>query len=291
MRSMTGFGSAALEAGTLSLRAEVRAVNHRYLQIKVRMPPDLAFLEADVEELVKKRIDRGSIGVGVFGAQQSRNRPARIDHARAKAYARELAKLAKELGSKDSVPLQTVLSMPGVMQTEAESLDPDRERKALLKLVGQALDALDAMREMEGKALAKEFAHHASSIAGLQAKIAKRMPLVVRGHQEQLKRRVEDLLGPGNSVAPTDLAREIALLADRLDVREELSRLESHAKQLTALLKKDGSLGRQLDFLTQEFLREANTIGSKCNDAEVSHLVVELKTAIERLREQAQNVE
>ena len=288
---MTGFGAATLEAGPLSLRAEVRAVNHRYLQIKVRMPPDLSFLEADVEELVKKRIDRGSIGVGVFGSQNSRNRPAHIDHARAKAYARELAQLAKELGSKEPVPLQTVLSMPGVMQIDAESSDPERERKVLLKLVGQALDALDAMRELEGKALAREFARHASTISGLQAKIARRMPLVVRGHQELLKKRVEELLGPGSSVAPTDLAREIALLADRLDVREELSRLESHAKQLAGLLKKDGSLGRQLDFLTQEFLREANTIGSKCNDAEVSHLVVELKTAIERLREQAQNVE
>ncbi len=291
MRSMTGFGAATLEHQGMSLRAEVRAVNHRYLQIKVRLPGDLAFLEAEVEDLVKQRVDRGSIGVNVFGARGERSKPVSIDHARAKAYARAWQRLAKELGSHEPLSIGAVLALPGVLVSESEGQDPERARKALSKLVGRALDALEQMRETEGRALAREFELHARSIAALEAKIAARMPTVVRAHQEQLQKRVAELLGAGAAVAPQDIAREIALLADRLDVREELARLGSHAKQLAALVKKRGSLGRQLDFLTQEFLREANTIGSKCNDAEVSHWVVELKTAIERLREQAQNVE
>ncbi|MFM7298248.1 MAG: YicC family protein, partial [Planctomycetota bacterium] len=164
-------------------------------------------------------------------------------------------------------------------------------RSVLLAVVDAALDALGEMREREGAALARDLGLRGATIAAIVERIRARMPLVVRTHQENLHKRVAELLGPGTALAPADLAREIALIADRLDVTEELTRLASHLGQLQALCAKRTPVGRQLDFLVQEFLREANTIGSKCNDAEVAHAVVELKTEIERLREQVQNVE
>jgi uncharacterized protein (TIGR00255 family) len=288
---MTGFGAAALESGGLALRAEVRAVNHRFLQLKLRLPQELGVLEHEVEELVRSRVERGAVSLSLYSTSRARNLPAAIDHAQAKRYMRELTQLAKELRQPNSVGLETLLGLPGVLQPQAAEADLGRARRALLAVVGRALDALDQMREAEGRALAKDLRRQAVHIAALEAQIHKRMPTVVKAHQEALGRRVAELLGSSQAVPAADLAREVALLADRLDVSEELARLKSHASQLDALLGKPGSVGRQLDFLSQEFLREANTIGSKCNDAPVAHLVVELKATIERLREQVQNVE
>jgi uncharacterized protein (TIGR00255 family) len=147
------------------------------------------------------------------------------------------------------------------------------------------------MREVEGKSLLADLRKNAKKVASLVATIEKRMPVVVREHHESLRKRVEELLDGRVSVRSEDLARELALIADRMDVGEEITRIKSHVDQWESLLAKGGAVGRQLDFLVQELLREANTIGSKCNDAPVAHAVVELKTLIERLREQVQNVE
>jgi uncharacterized protein (TIGR00255 family) len=167
----------------------------------------------------------------------------------------------------------------------------EREARLLRQAVDGALEALGEMREREGAALARDLRRSAKSIAALVQRIAKRMPQVVRAHHEALKQRVGELLEGRAAPADAELARELALLADRLDVTEELTRLSSHIGQLDVLLERSGAVGRQLDFLVQEFLREANTVGSKCSDAQVAHLVVELKTWIERLREQVQNIE
>ncbi|MCK6445156.1 MAG: YicC family protein [Planctomycetes bacterium] len=293
MRSMTGFGAAQTAAarGGATLRVEVRAVNHKFLQVKVRLPQDLSFLESEVEELVRKRLERGAVQLNVFASGPSGVETVAIDHARLASYRKELTKLAKELALDESVKLDTLLGLPGVVGTGVDASALKRREKEVLALVERALDALGEMREVEGKALAKDLAKHASEIQKLVARIEKRMPEVVLAHREALTKRVAELLGPAQKLDPADLAREVALLADKLDVAEELSRLESHLAQLAAITKKDGPVGRQLDFLVQEIFRETNTIGSKCSDASVAHAVVELKTLIERLREQVQNVE
>lgn len=293
MRSMTGFGAAQAAAarGGATLRVEVRAVNHKFLQVKVRMPQDLSFLESEVEELVRKRLERGAVQLNVFASGPSGVETVAIDHARLASYRKELAKLAKELALDDGVKLDTLLGLPGVVGTGVDASALKRREKEVLALVEQALDALGEMREVEGKALAKDLAKHATEIQKLVARIEKRMPEVVLAHRDALTKRVAELLGPAQKLDPADLAREVALLADKLDVAEELSRLESHLAQLASITKKDGPVGRQLDFLVQEIFRETNTIGSKCSDASVAHAVVELKTLIERLREQVQNVE
>jgi uncharacterized protein (TIGR00255 family) len=178
-----------------------------------------------------------------------------------------------------------------VLAGDVDSKALQRGRRALLRAVDGALTALIEMRDHEGRALAADLTKHATAIARVVARIEKRMPQVVRAHQKALRQRVDELLDGRSTVQPADLAREVALIADRMDVSEELSRLHSHMDQLARLVEKKGPVGRSLEFLVQEFLREANTIGSKCNDARMAHDVVELKTLIERLREQVQNVE
>lgn len=291
MRSMTGFGSASRSEKGLALRAEVRAVNHKFLQLKLRIPDELAALEPEVEARVRERLERGAVNLNVSLDSAAALAPLELDVATAQRYLQLLERLKHELKLASPVNLDDIARLPGVFHSAPDSKVVAEARAALLAVVDAALDSLAEMREREGAALAKDLAARGASIATIVARIRTRMPTVVRTHQENLHKRVAELLGPGTALAPTDLAREIALIADRLDVTEELTRLDSHLGQLGALCAKKAPVGRQLDFLVQEFLREANTIGSKCSDAEVAHAVVELKSEIERLREQVQNVE
>jgi len=287
---MTGFGSAAREAKGLVVRAELRSVNHRHFQAKLRLPLELAHLESQAEALLRGRLARGSVQASVQVSRAGEAAAARIDRVLLRAYHAEAERAAAELG----IPhpgLAALLQLPGVVApTELEGEDP-RLARQVLDVLGEACGELVRMREEEGRALAADLEHCAGEIGRISARIAKRAPQVVRGHRRALQRRIAELAGASAAAAPADLAREIALLADRLDVSEELARLASHLGQLTKLLAKGGPIGRKLDFLAQEFLREANTIGSKSGDARTSHDVIELKTHIERLREQVQNVE
>ena len=300
MRSMTGLGAASRSAAkgkgksgaqALALSAEVRSVNHKFLQLKLRLPSELALLEPEVEALVRKRLERGSVTLNVSSHGAAQLSALALDVGVARSYHAQLLELARELGLEPKIGLEDLAKLPGVFASEPDSKAMQQGRKLLLEVVEAALDNLEEMREREGQALARDLAKHGAQIARIAAQIRTRMPLVVKGHQDNLRKRVAELLGEKAALAPADVAREIALLADRLDVTEEITRLESHLAQLQVLGAKNGSVGRQLDFLVQEFLREANTIGSKCNDAQVAHAVVELKTSIERLREQVQNVE
>ncbi len=291
MRSMTGFGAASVEEAGLALRAEVRAVNHRFLQLKQRLPAELGHLENEVEQRVRKRIERGALNLSVSAASEAALHPPKIDVEAARRYKRELERVARELGIGAGIDLGLLAGLPGVIGGPVDARELAREEKLVLRVVEQALDSLQEMREREGAALLRDLRRGAKAIAALATRISRRMPKVVRAHQEALEKRVAELLDGRGALSEGDLAREIALLAERMDVSEELARLASHLDQLEVLLSRDGQVGRQLDFLVQELLREANTVGSKCNDAPVAHLVVELKTWIERLREQAQNVE
>jgi uncharacterized protein (TIGR00255 family) len=291
MRSMTGFGSASRSEKGLALRAEVRAVNHKFLQLKLRLPDELGALEPEVEARVRERLERGAVNLNVSLDSGVALAPIELDLALASRYRELLEKLNYELRLGAKLGIDDIARLPGVFHSAPDSAAIAAARSVLFAVVDAALDALGEMREREGAALARDLALRGSAIAAIVERIRGRMPLVVRTHQENLHKRVAELLGPGTTLAQADLAREIALIADRLDVTEELTRLASHLGQLQVLCAKRTPVGRQLDFLVQEFLREANTIGSKCNDAEVAHAVVELKTEIERLREQVQNVE
>jgi uncharacterized protein (TIGR00255 family) len=288
---MTGIGVAAATKGGIAARVEIRSVNHRYLQVKARLPGDLAHLEPALEAAVRESLDRGSVSVSASVEREAALGNAHVNAEVAKRYMKALASLSKELGIQGDVRLETLIGLPGVLGSGEDDRERKREDEVVLACVREAVAALVKMRATEGKSLLADMKKNSKGIEGLVAAIEKRMPAVVREHHENLKKRVEELLGGRQAVRPEDLARELALIADRMDVGEELTRLASHIEQWDALLAKGGSVGRQLDFLVQELLREANTIGSKCNDATVAHAVVELKTLIERLREQVQNVE
>lgn len=294
IRSMTGFGSAVGELGAAgavtALRVEARSVNHRFLQLKVRLPAELAFLESKVEERVRRAIERGSVTVAVQATGTSPFEASAIDLERARAWKRELERAAQAVDVPSEIALRDLVGLPGSIAGRVDEKRLERGSKTVLRLVDRAVAALAEMRAAEGAAIERDLRKQGTAIAKLVARIEKRMPTVVRHHHAELKKRVGVLLD-GRAVADGEIAREIALLADRLDVAEELTRLASHGEQLGKQLDRGGAIGRKLDFLIQEFHREANTIGSKCNDARVAHLVVDLKSAIERMREQAQNVE
>jgi uncharacterized protein (TIGR00255 family) len=294
IRSMTGFGGASIAKGGSTARVEVRSVNHRHLQIKVRTPSDLGHLESVFDGLVRETLERGSVSVSAELEHEASANAVQVNASIAKRYQKLLNGLGKQLGIEGGVSLDTLIGLPGVIGAGEADADREKDDDLLVACTRKALDELLAMRATEGASLLADLRKNTQGISGLVAGIEKRMPMVVREHHENLQKRVELLLdGQAGRVTirPEDLAREMALLADKMDVGEEVARLSSHHEQWEALLGKGGSVGRQLEFLVQELLREANTIGSKCNDAQVAHAVVEMKTLIERLREQVQNVE
>jgi uncharacterized protein (TIGR00255 family) len=290
MRSMTGFGAATVEAGGLVVGVEARSVNHRFLQVKVRVPSDLAELESEVEARVKEHLERGAVNVSVTVAPSGGAAAVRVDTELVGRYQAELARLARTVGASGELSLAQWAALPGVFASGAPALVVEDARRPVSRAVEAALGALVAMREAEGRALARDLAKNASALEKLVARIAKRAPTAVKRLQSELHRRVAELAGR-TAIEPAELAREVALLADRADVAEELARLASHLEQVRGLLAASDGVGRKLDFLVQELFREVNTIGSKCADAQIAHWVVEAKTSVERLREQVQNVE
>jgi uncharacterized protein (TIGR00255 family) len=295
MRSMTGFGAGTAERKDFAVRIELRTVNHRHILIKSRLPADLAHLEQAVETQIKKRLERGSVTANVQLLRGLGGPAFEIDEEVARRYHKAARRLAAKLDLKSELTARDLLALPGVLAPSLNARSAAAEERVVREALDQALDALVAMREKEGSSLAKDLAGHSREMQKSRASIAKAMPRVVRRHQEALRKRVAELLArPGGGASPlpeNEVAREVALLADRLDVSEELARLESHIAQLEKLLTGAGAVGRKLDFLSQELFREANTIGAKCNDAKVAHSVVDLKTHIERVREQVQNIE
>ena len=304
LRSMTGFGSANLERDGLTLSCEVRSVNHRHLTVRVKGPNELSAHEIQLEKLVKAKLERGSVTVFLRLERGGALAAASIHDELVGHYVAKLDELAATLGKTgpgEGVSLDRILSMPGVIGTESGDGWQDLAKELCEECLQAALEDLVTMREREGAAMAADLRTNATELEARLVQVEGRMPEVVREHGEMLQKRVNDLiLGTGHKEALVDsgdLAREIALIGDKLDVSEETSRLRSHLDQLDHMLAEAtntegaGAVGRKLDFLIQEFLREVNTIGSKCNDAEVAHLVVDMKNFTERLREQVQNIE
>ncbi len=290
IRSMTGFGAGHGSAGGEELDVEVRSVNHKYCEVKVRLPRELAALEADAARSVRERLARGGVDVTVRRAGGAGGVAPYVDVALAEAYARAFAEVKARLGLAGAVSLADVVAAEGVIRIEERSLDLDAARESLRPALAAALDALVAMRAREGEALARDIEGRLASIEGLVARAAVLVPQSVEHHRARLAERVEEL-SRGIALDPARLAQEVALLADRTDVTEEVTRLRSHLAQARALLAGAEPAGRKLDFLVQEMNREVNTIGSKSQSAEIAALVIAAKAEIERLREQVQNVE
>ncbi len=290
IRSMTGFGAGRGSAGGEELDVEVRSVNHKYCEVKVRLPRELAALELDSAKWVRERLARGGIDVTVRRAGASGGVAPRVDVPLAEAYARAFAEVKARLGLEGAVTLADVVGADGVVRLDERALDLDAAREALRPALAVALDALVAMRMREGEALARDLGGRLDSVDALVQRAEALVPQSVEHHRARLAERVEEL-SRGIALDPARLAQEVALFADRTDVTEEVTRLRSHLAQARALLAGAEPAGRKLDFLVQEMHREVNTIGSKSQSAEIAAIIVAAKAEIERLREQVQNVE
>lgn len=290
MRSMTGFGAGEAPLGHGRLVVEVRTVNHRFLDVRVRLPKELADCAMMVEQLTRGRLSRGrcEISVRLDGAAHA---GAILDRARARAAFAALAEVRDELAPGAELPLTLLATVPDLFVVSSEG-EVARMREALTVATHGALDAMDAMRAREGEGLRRDVAKRAHGLRLLVRAIAARVPDVLEGYRRRLRERIRTLMS--TEEAPVDEARleqEVVLFADRTDISEELTRLEIHLDGAAELLDCSEPCGRRLDFLLQEIGREINTIGAKSQDAAIARAVVEAKAELERVREQVQNVE
>lgn len=294
IRSMTGFGEAAAMVDGVHYGVEIRSVNNKFFKAQVRLPDELQGLEAEIEAAVAKRINRGSVIVTVRFTDVSAKAAARINTEAVQCYLEQILTVPglKHVGVR--VDIGGLLALPGVVITETCEQRLDEARSVLLRLIDEACDRLQAMRIREGETLRNELHKHCRVIASHLKVVKERVPVTVQLYQERLRQRMQALLAEsGAAVREEDLLREVAVYAERTDIAEEVARLEGHMAQFAEIIDAEGEepSGRTLDFLSQELLREANTIASKCLDVEISRRIVEIKGAIDRIKEQAQNVE
>jgi uncharacterized protein (TIGR00255 family) len=289
MKSMTGFGTGEAELGPGKLLLDARSVNHRYLDLRVRLPQEFADQALYVEQRARERLARGRFDLAV--RYEGPLLLPKLDLDRARSVYRDFARLRDELAPGSELPVTALFAMPGLF-TAPQTFDPGAVQAALAQAFDGAIRSLNEMRRREGAALGTEIAARLATCRAKVAHIRERLPEVVRAYEARVRARVAHLLADvGASLAPGRIEAEVVLLADKSDVTEELVRLESHFAQLETLLAGTEPSGRRLDFLLQEMAREANTIGAKCQEAELGHEVIELKSEIERMREQVQNVE
>jgi len=288
-RSMTGFGAAEGAVAGGRLRLEVRTVNHRHLNVQVKVPSELAELEPAIRERLRVHLARGHVTVGGRWMEEPPQAASvSVDKARAAAVVAALREAGRELGLAGEVDVSLLARLPDVLRVSHAEVTPDPE--AVLEVLDRAAAACAAAREREGEALAAELRARIAALASLRATIAKRAPERVVAERDRLAAAVQELAG-NVAVDPARLAQEIAILADRMDITEELVRFGTHLEALGRLLDGGGSVGRETGFVLQELLREANTMGSKADDAEVAQAVIAVKTELEKLREQVENLE
>jgi len=290
LRSMTGFGSASSRKDGVSLQVEIRTVNNKFYKANVRLPDPLQSLETEIDVAVSKQLSRGSVTVMVKFTDTSEHSIATINKEVLGNYINQL----KEVDSTLSIDTSRLLLLPGVLSNDADDDVTDRNRTELMNLVQEACNGVVEMRQREGKALEEDLQKHLSKIEADLSFIKERAPEIVEDYQARLLQRVQNLFSEiGKSVDEVDLLREVALFAEKTDIAEEISRLEGHLNQYRELIagSDDEPIGRTLDFLAQEMLRESNTIASKCLDGDTSRRIVEIKGAVDRIKEQVQNAE
>jgi uncharacterized protein (TIGR00255 family) len=290
---MTGYGCGEGIHDGCKLTVEISSTNRRQSEVSVNLPRDLDVLEARIRDTINRQLSRGriSVRVTVHAGDERRAGRVRVNRAVAAAYAREMSMLARDLALDERPTLETILRAPGVLETAEEAEDAEAFWPATSAALSGALGQLVQMREQEGEHLARDLEARLAALRQATLAIRERAPQVAELYRRQLHDRIE---AAGITIIPEDherLLKEVALFADRCDITEELTRLESHFAQFEQCLRSSEPIGRTIDFLAQEMNREVNTIGSKANDAWISRNVVGLKTELERVREQAQNLE
>jgi len=298
IRSMTGFGEAARQVGADHYAVELRTLNNRYFKASLRLPDELMALEAELEVRLRHRIARGSVTLSVKLRQADANAACQVNTAALRVYLDQLADILNHGQDADKVPpadLSSLLQLPGVLIPRDEQLSlAERSRPIIIELLDEAFEGMTQMRQTEGQAIADDLVRHRQLIRDRLEVIAQRAPGVIDEYHQRLRGRIDELLAKAQlQVDKIELIREVAVFAERSDISEEIARLKGHLDQFEQIAASDGPdpVGRTLEFLSQEMLREANTISSKSNDGPISRAIVEVKGAIDRIREQTQNIE
>jgi uncharacterized protein (TIGR00255 family) len=288
---MTGFGEARLQDDRWSITVEVRTVNNRHFKLSAKLTEPYGALEPELDRLVRESVRRGTVNLQVRVDRPKRAEDYRINAVALASYRDQIRSLQETPGA--AIDLGGLLSLPGIVEERRPSSDdPHDDWAALASVVSEALERLQSARADEGRAMADELLTLGKGVAAQLTRIADRGPEVVSAYQKRLVDRVQALVqGQGVTVEPKDLIREVAILAERADISEEIVRLRAHLAQYVEVIHEPESSGRKLEFVVQEMGRETNTIGSKANDVEISRAVVEIKGLLEKVRELIQNVE
>ena len=289
--SMTGYGSAKGSVEGQGITVELKSVNNRYLDCSIRLPRNFLFAEDTVKQTVSAGVSRGKVDVFVSAqASQDSGTVVSVNEELARGYRDAVVRIAETLGLESGLNAFSLARFPDVLTVERRELDKDKAAAALSEITAKAVEEFNAMREREGERLRRDMLGKLETIEGLVSVVEERSPQTVKEYRERLEARLRDIL-TDRSLDEQRVITEAAIFADRTAVDEETVRLRSHIAQFRTMLEEGSPIGRKMDFLVQEFNRESNTIGSKCSDASLAKVVVDLKSEIEKIREQLQNVE
>ncbi|QDT20352.1 Conserved hypothetical protein CHP00255 [Gimesia chilikensis] len=290
---MTGFGSSTAENDRLSVQAEIRTVNNRYLKISTRYPDFYAKLGSQIEKLLRSAITRGTVNLTLRIDHLNRKSVYLLDDQVVQQYWEQLKKLTEECHLPLPDSLDRLLTLPGaVIDNDSRTHTPESDWPLIEEAIKGALIELTEFRQKEGESAQADLQSSNKTIGEQLETVKQKAPQVVTSYRDRLHQRLTDLLKDQEvELDPDSMIREVSLFADRCDINEEISRLTCHLEQFDTILNSDTSQGKKLEFLVQEMFREINTIGSKANDVEISHAVIEMKLAVEKIRENVQNVE
>ena len=291
IKSMTGYGSAKGVVDGLEISVELKSVNNRYLDTSVRLPRSFLFAEDLVKSLVQKHISRGKVDVFVnVDASQAGDMTVRVNEGLLKAYLEAIDHIAEEYQLQKDLTAMSVSRIPDVLSVEKKDLDAEAISAGMGVIVDQALADFDAMRLREGEKLRDDVLSRLQTISSLVEFVERKAPETVAEYRRRLEQKMAEVLDT-SGIDENRILAEAAIFADHIAVDEETVRLRSHMAQLETMIRGNSPTGRKIDFLIQEFNREANTIGSKCQNSDIAHVVVDLKSEIEKIREQIQNIE
>ena len=291
IKSMTGYGSAKGTVEGLQITVELKSVNNRYLDTSVRLPRSFLFAEDAVKSAVQKHISRGKVDVFIsVDSTEAGEMTVKVNEALLRGYLEAMEHISEEYGLVNDATALSVSRFPDVLSVEKKDLDADAITAGMLGITESALHDFDAMREREGAKLREDVLSRLNVIDALVSTVERESPKTVAEYRARLEAKMAEVLGSAG-IDENRILAEAAIFADRIAVDEETVRLRSHMSQLSGMMAGESPIGRKIDFLIQEFNREANTIGSKCQNSELAHVVVDLKSEIEKIREQIQNIE
>ena len=293
INSMTGYGEAQGEVNGVNYVVEIKTLNNRYFKTIIRLPELAAFLEEDIDKLLRKNLSRGTVNYVLRLKDTSANTLFDINETALQAVVEKLSRAASSASVKGTVDVGNLLNLPGIIQpVSPEKEVAEKIKKLVCQISQQAIDKVGKMRAVEGKILYDDLKKQCADIQQNLQKIQARCDVVLKQYAKKLKQRVDELLAQARlKLDEETLAREVAVFADRSDISEEIARLDSHLQQFVQCCQANDQAGRRLDFISQEMLREANTIASKASDTEIIRCVVDIKCRIDRIKEQVQNVE